>query len=64
LGNLVLLDADQLGRADFTTKKNTYSISGHPLAEQVAKAESWDLRELNNYQRWLGEQAIKTWRVD
>jgi hypothetical protein len=64
LGNLVLLDNDQLGRSDFSAKKMAYRTSGHPLAEQVAKAESWDLRELNNYQRWLGEQAIKTWRVD
>lgn len=64
LGNLVLLDRDDLRRVEFNVKKESYKTSGFKLAEKVAQSESWNLRELNNYQAWLAEQAVKTWRID
>ena len=64
LGNMVLLEKDDLGRADFNTKKQTYLSTSFRLAKKVAKADSWDLSTLNHYQSWLADQAVKTWRVD
>lgn len=64
LGNLVLLDRDDLGRSEFNVKREYYRTSGFRLAEKIAQSEHWNLRELNNYQFWLAEQAVLTWRID
>jgi hypothetical protein len=64
LGNFVLLEKDELKRADFNTKKANYLTTSFKLAKQVAEYDSWDLRNLNDYQEWLANQAVKTWRVD
>jgi uncharacterized protein with ParB-like and HNH nuclease domain len=64
LGNLVLLEKDELQRADFNTKKANYLTTSFKLAKQVAEYDSWDLKNLNDYQEWLANQAVKTWRVD
>jgi len=63
-GNMVLLEKDTLGRSDFKTKKNAYSKTPFVLAKKVAEYDTWDLPNLNHYQQWLSEQAVKTWRVD
>lgn len=64
LGNMVLLEKDNLGRADFKTKKQAYLKTSFRLAKKVAEADTWDLATLNHYQVWLADQAVKTWRVD
>jgi len=64
LGNMVLLEKDDLGRVDFATKKQTYLNTAFRLAKKVAEADSWDIATLNHYQSWLADQAVKTWRVD
>ncbi|MDM8525491.1 DUF262 domain-containing HNH endonuclease family protein [Desulfococcaceae bacterium HSG8] len=64
LGNMVLLEKDQLKRADFNTKKQTYLQSSFRLAKKVGEYDTWDLPNLNHYQQWLADQAVKTWRVD
>ena len=64
LGNVVLLDQDQLKRADFEEKKKYYQTTPFKLAEKVASYKNWDLYNLNNYQAWLADQAVATWRVD
>lgn len=63
-GNMVLLEKDELSRADFNKKKETYLASSFRLAKKVAEYDSWNLQNLNRYQVWLAEQAAKTWRVD
>ena len=63
LGNVLLLDKDQLGRSSFTEKKPAYEKSRYPLAEKVASYEQWNLQSLNDYQSWLAEQAVQTWKV-
>jgi hypothetical protein len=63
LGNLVLLEKDELKRADFNTKKKAYSKTAFRLAKKVAEYDSWELSTLNHYQNWLAEQAVKTWRA-
>jgi len=64
LGNLILLDSDELNRKNFAEKKNFYSNSNFRLAEKVAEYKIWDLATLNDYQQWLAEQAAQTWRAD
>jgi len=64
LGNMILLEKDDLGRTDFNNKKQTYLQTSFRLAKKVAEADSWDLTTLNHYQSWLADQAVKTWRVD
>ena len=64
LGNMVLLEQDDLGRADFDTKKAHYLKTSFRLAKKVAEYDHWDLANLNHYQSWLADQAVRTWRVD
>ena len=64
LGNMVLLEKDELKRADFATKKSAYLETDFRLAKKVAEYENWDLGTLNHYQTWLAKQAVKTWQVD
>ncbi len=40
LGNMVLLERDNLGRADFDTKKQTYLQTSFRLAKKVAEADN------------------------
>jgi hypothetical protein len=63
LGNMILLEKDTLQRSDFKTKKLTYQTESFALANKVAEYESWDLSNLNHYQQWLSDQAVKTWSV-
>jgi hypothetical protein len=64
LGNLLLLEKDELKRKSFVEKKKFYLETDFRLAKKVAEYESWDLATLNTYQSWLADQAIKTWKVD
>ena len=64
LGNMVLLELDELKRADFATKKAHYLKTPFRLAKKVAEYDHWDLANLNRYQSWLADQAVRTWRVD
>jgi len=64
LGNVILLDKDELKRSIFNDKKKVYLDSSFPLAHQVASYEQWSMRELNSYQGWLAKQAVKTWQVN
>jgi len=64
LGNMVLLDKDELKRATFIEKKKIYQDSGNRLALEVSKYDEWTLATVNKYQEWLASQAVRTWRVD
>jgi hypothetical protein len=64
LGNMILLEKDELKRANFNTKKEVYLITSFQLARKVAQYDSWNLQNLNFYQQWLAKEAVKTWRVD
>ncbi len=63
LGNVILLEKDELRRASFEDKKLAYLDSHYPLAQQVATYDKWNLQNLNAYQAWLTEQAVETWKV-
>lgn len=63
LGNVILLDKDHLGRSSFVDKRTAYKISRYPLAEKVASYDQWNLQSLNDYQSWLAEQAVNTWKI-
>lgn len=64
LGNMVLLDKDELKRASFSDKKAAYDKSKYHLAQKVTEHEKWNLDSVNEQQRWMAEQAVKTWRID
>lgn len=64
LGNMVLLEKDELKRSDFIGKKTVYLETSFRLAKKVAEYDSWDLHNVNRYQEWLAKEAVKTWRVD
>ena len=64
LGNMVLLQQDDLGRTDFATKKACYRDTPFALTKKVAGYEDWDLPNLNRHQSWLADQAVRAWRVD
>ncbi|WP_353570520.1 DUF262 domain-containing HNH endonuclease family protein [Candidatus Albibeggiatoa sp. nov. BB20] len=64
LGNVILLDKDELKRANFEQKKQAYLKSPYRLAKEIAKYDDWNMQTLNQYQSWLAEQAVNTWRVD
>jgi hypothetical protein len=63
LGNVVLLEKDELKRANFAEKRKSYLATHYPLARQVASYERWNLPNLNDYQTWLSTQAVATWKV-
>ncbi|WP_338813279.1 DUF262 domain-containing HNH endonuclease family protein [Bernardetia sp. Wsw4-3y2] len=64
LGNMVLLDRDELKRSSFVDKQRVYLDSPYRLASEVAKYQTWTLEDVDKYQDWLSDQAVKTWRVD
>ncbi len=64
LGNMILLDKDELNRANFNTKKEAYLTTPFRLAKKVAEYKNWNLQNLNGYQEWLAIEAVKTWQVD
>ncbi|MEN8220756.1 MAG: DUF262 domain-containing HNH endonuclease family protein [Pseudomonadota bacterium] len=64
LGNMVLLEKDELRRANFQTKKEVYLSTSFRLAKKVAEYDNWDLATLSHYQIWLAKQAVKTWRIE
>ena len=64
LGNMVLLDQDSLRRENFEAKKEYYRHSSFKLAQKVATFDTWNLESVNQFQLWLAEQAVDTWRVD
>jgi len=63
LGNMVLLDRDDLRRSDFEAKKQAYKNSTFFLARKVAEYSDWNLQALNDYQAWLAHQANETWKL-
>ncbi|BDQ67845.1 DUF262 domain-containing protein [Shewanella xiamenensis] len=64
LGNMLLMDKDDLKRVDFENKKIAYSSSRYKLANKVAEFKNWDLDSVNEQQKWLASLAVQTWRVD
>jgi len=64
LGNMVLLDKDELGRVSYEEKQRTYIDSNYRLAKKVAEYKEWTLASVNKYQLWLANEAVKTWKVD
>ncbi|MDD5227721.1 MAG: DUF262 domain-containing HNH endonuclease family protein [Methylococcales bacterium] len=63
LGDVILLETDELKRANFAEKKQAYLQTHYPLAKKIASYEKWNLQNLNDYQTWLSKQAVETWKV-
>jgi len=63
LGNMVLLKKDNLERGGFEKKKAYYLTTSHVLARKVASYKAWNLLTMNQYQLWLAQQAVATWKV-
>ncbi|MDM8518093.1 DUF262 domain-containing HNH endonuclease family protein [Desulfobacterales bacterium HSG16] len=63
LGNVILLEKDELKRENFEKKKEFYRQSSFRLAQKIAEYDKWNLQNLNDYQTWLAGQAVNTWKV-
>lgn len=64
LGNMILLHKDELKRATFKDKKLSYAKSPFKIANKITNYDKWNLESVNEQQKWMAEQAVKTWRVD
>ena len=64
LGNMLILDKDELRRANFDKKKEAYGKAQYHLAKKVTEYKEWNLDSVNEQQKWMAEQAVNTWRVD
>jgi hypothetical protein len=63
LGNMVLLDKDNLRRSSFIIKRDEYSKSTYKLALKVCEYGNWNLEAVNEHQKWMSTIAAKTWEV-
>lgn len=63
LGNMVLMDKDNLKRASFEVKKNEYGKSKYKLAAKITQYPEWNLEAVNDFQKWMSEQAVNVWKV-
>ena len=64
LGNMVLLQRDNLGRSSYIEKQKEYLKSPYRLAKKAAEYKEWTLASVNDYQGWLAGEAVKTWKVE
>jgi hypothetical protein len=67
LGNMLLLprlENKQIGTATFAQKKVIYAQTGSKLAAKVTEYEQWNKQMVDNFQCWMANQAVYTWRVD
>lgn len=64
LGNMILMDKDNLRRASFNVKKDEYIKARYKLAEKVSEYGVWNLEKVNDFQKWMSEQAVNTWKVN
>ena len=63
-GNVILLEKDELKCLSFIEKKDFYVTTPFVLANKIVEYADWNLQNLNDYQKWLSEQAIITWKAD
>jgi len=63
IGNLILLDNDDLARSSFEDKKIYYANTNFELAKKAASYSHWNRHSLDSFQKWMAEQAVKTWEV-
>ncbi|HEP1587072.1 TPA: DUF262 domain-containing protein [Klebsiella pneumoniae] len=64
LGNMILMDKDNLKRSSFEEKKKEYTKSGYKLALKVTEYAEWNLEFVNDFQKWMSQQAVNVWKVD
>lgn len=64
LGNMILMDKDNLKRSSFEEKKKEYTKSGYKLALKVTEYAEWNLESVNDFQKWMSQQAVNVWKVD
>jgi len=64
LGNMVLLDKDNLKRSSFVDKKKVYAASKFKMAQKVAEYDEWNQETVSDFQKWLSGKAINVWRID
>lgn len=63
LGNMILMDKDNLKRKSFNDKKAEYKKSRYNLAYKVTEYKKWDLEAVNDFQKWMARTATKVWEV-
>jgi len=48
----------------FDTKKKVYIKSRFKLAEKAANYEEWNKQSVDEFQYWMAQQAVETWKID
>jgi hypothetical protein len=67
LGNMLLLpksENKQLDTISFAEKKEIYRQTNSKLAAKITEYEQWNKPAVDDFQRWMADQAVQTWRVD
>ncbi|MCK5523840.1 MAG: DUF262 domain-containing protein, partial [Thiomargarita sp.] len=67
LGNMLLLSKSankDLDTKPFAQKKEVYTKSRFKLAEKAASYEEWNKQSVDEFQYWMAEQAVETWKID
>jgi hypothetical protein len=66
LGNMLLLPKavnKDLDTKPFAQKNEVYVTSGFKLAEKVASYEEWNKQSVDEFQNWMAQQAVETWKI-
>jgi hypothetical protein len=48
----------------FSQKQAIYAQSAFKLAAKASRYEQWNKQAVDDFQRWMAEQAVQTWRID
>ena len=67
LGNLTLLPAKvnkDVAQGGFGAKKMAYRRSALAIVRKITEYEDWSPDAVNEYQAWLAQHAVGTWRID
>ena len=48
----------------FAQKKEVYTKSRFKLVEKAASYEEWNKQSVDEFQYWMAEQAVETWKID
>ena len=67
LGNMLLLPKTvnkDLDTKPFAQKNEVYATSGFKLAEKVASYEEWNKQSVDEFQNWMAQQAVETWKIN
>ncbi len=67
IGNMTLLQRSvnkNIGNSSFAEKLSSFTTSTFNITQQITEYETWDKETIMRRQKWLAEQATKTWKIE